>query len=390
MEEVWWALKVGPLESQRNWNNEALWQGCKALGYSEGSDYEVISRNAVGCNERCDFCTYGCIYSCKQSTAMNYLPAASMSGAKFLFNTRADVVEIEGGKARGVEASYAGGRHRVHVKARVVVAACGGLETPALLLRSGVRQRALGRHLTLDPTVSMGGIFSRPVNPWAGPPQTVAVRKFWNLDGTHHGFWVEAAPAHPGLFAFTVPWIDGATHKDFVRQNYSRTTATIVLLREWGNGTVGVDSHGSPVVTYSLDKRDKENMMMGMVATAKILAAAGASEVWSTHNSPVRVGSGRVSESDLDTFASQVRKQGIEYNRINLFSAHLMGSCRMSNDPRQGPTKPSGELYGVENLFVGDATVFPTTPAVNPMISIMAMARRTSDFIKAKLSFESA
>jgi choline dehydrogenase-like flavoprotein len=127
-------------------------------------------------------------------------------------------------------------------------------------------------------------------------------------------------------------------------------------------------------------------MVRGMVATARILAAAGATEVWSTHNSPVRVGSGRVTESDVDRFESEVKQQGVEPNRINLFSAHLMGSCRMSADPQLGPTSPTGELHEIENLFVGDATVFPTTPAVNPMISIMAMARRTSEFVKFKLS----
>ena len=68
-----------------------------------------------------------------------------------------------------------------------------------------------------------------------------------------------------------------------------------------------------------------------------------------------------------------------------LYSAHLMGSCRMSEDPSLGPTAPTGELHSVKNFFVGDACVFPTTPAVNPMISIMAMARRTADSIKATL-----
>ncbi|HEV2225734.1 MAG TPA: GMC family oxidoreductase N-terminal domain-containing protein [Nitrososphaerales archaeon] len=386
LDEVWRTLRVGPQESQRNWNNEALWQGCKALGYAEGTDFEVINRNAVGCNERCGFCTFGCVYSCKQSTSMNYLPAASRLGARFLFNTKVEAVTIENGKASGVVADYGDGTHRVRVKAKIVVVACGGLETPALLLRSGVRHRKLGKHLTLDPTVPMGGIFGRAVNAWEGPPQTVAVRKFWNIDGTRHGFWVEAAPAHPGLFGYTVPWTDGESHKRFVRENFARTTATIILLREWGDGTVKVDSHGSPVVTYALDKRDRQNLIEGMMTTARILAAAGAMEIWSTHNSPIRVGSEGVSESDLDRFASQVKKEGVEYNRINLFSAHLMGSCRMSSDTKLGPTKPTGELHEVENVFIGDATVFPTTPAVNPMISTIAMARRTSDFIKSKLS----
>ena len=92
-----------------------------------------------------------------------------------------------------------------------------------------------------------------------------------------------------------------------------------------------------------------------------------------------------LSPGDLDSFSAAVRKAGVNYNRMMLYSAHLMGSCRMSADPSLGPTSPRGELHEVRNLFVGDACVFPTTPAVNPMISIMAMSRRTADSIKATL-----
>jgi choline dehydrogenase-like flavoprotein len=389
-DEVWDTLKVNKTESQMNRNNRALWDGCKALGYREGVDFETIERNAVGCKERCDFCTYGCVYSCKQATILNYLPMAFHNGARFIFNTRADQIVVERGVAKGVEANYFDGTRNVpvSVNAKVVVAACGGLETPALLLRSDVRHAMVGRHLLLHPTAAMGGVLPTEVRAWAGPPQTVAVRKFWNLDGTRHGFFIEAAPAHPGLFALSIPWVDGRAHKDFVKDYYARTTATVILLREWGAGKVAIDKHGSPAVSYELDEKDKENIMAGMEETARILAAAGASEVWTTHNDPVliRQENGKVDERQLEEFSREVRSRGIKYNRLMLFSAHIMGSCRMSSDPSRGPTKPTGELYDVENLFIGDATVFPTSPGVNPMITIMAMARRTAEFIKPKFS----
>ncbi len=382
---VWSALKVNTRESQRNGNNQALWDGCVALGYKEGTDFEVIQRNAVGCEERCDYCTYGCTYACKQSTTMNYLPSASSRGARFLFDTRVDTVIISGGAATGVVATTrVGGRSlTVEVKARAVVVACGSVETPALLLRSGVKDRNLGRFLRLDPTVAVGGVFAKTISPWAGPPQTVAVRKFIDLDGTYHGFWVEAAPAHPGLFALSIPWVDGKQHKDFMRQYYSRSTASIILLRERSSGSVSVDKSGFPLVSYQLEQRDRSTLVRGMEETARILAAAGAVRIWTTHNTPVFVGDGTkaLGPSDLDTFAQLVKSAGVRYNRMMLFSAHLMSSCRMSADPTLGPTAPTGELHGVRNLFVGDASVFPTTPAVNPMITIMAMAMRTSESI---------
>ena len=392
LEDVWKAIKVSDKESQRNPNNQALWDGCRALGYQEGADYEVIQRNAVGCLQRCDFCTYGCTYACKQSTAMNYLPAAQGFGARFLFDTRVDRIVVEGGAAAGVVGTATVGSKRipVEVKARAVVAACGGIETPALLLRSGIRDKNVGRYLRLDPTVAVGGVFDRVIAPWSGPPQTVAIWKFIDCEGTYHGFWVEAAPAHPGLFALSIPWVDGRQHKEFMKRYYSHSTASIVLLRERSSGRVTIDKSGFPVVTYDLETRDRSTLVRGMEETAKVLAAAGATQVWTTHNSPVLAGDGRapLTTSGIDSFVEGVRDAGVSYNRMMLFSAHLMGSCRMSSDPSLGPTAPSGELHHARNLFIGDACVFPTTPAVNPMVTIMAMSIRTSQSIITKLKRE--
>ena len=389
MDEVWTRLGVSAAESQLNANNAVLWNGCRALGYSEGTDYHVVQRNAAGCRQRCDFCTYGCIYAAKQSTPMNYLPSAQAKGARFIFDARVERVVIEGGEAKGVVADCGkgGGRSALEVKARAVVVACGGVETPALLLRSGVKDRNVGRYLRLDPTVAVGGIFDRPIDPWKGPPQTVAVWKHIDLDGTYHGFWVEAAPAHPGLFALSIPWGSGKEHKDFMRKYYSRSSASIVLLRERGWGTVALDKDGYASVSYDLLKEDRETLLRGMEETARILAAAGAQGVWTTHNSQVFAGDGEapLRPGDIDSFSADLRREGVVYNRMLLYSAHLMGSCRMSADPSNGPVSPTGELHTVRRLFVGDSCVFPTTPAVNPMISIMAMARRTAESIKQSL-----
>ena len=390
LEEIWGRMHVNKGESQRNQNNQVLWDGCQALGFEEGFDFQVVERNAVGCLGRCDYCTYGCIYGAKQSTALTYLPSAQRGGARFVFDSRADQVIIEGGRAKGVVATCAeGGRtHRLEVSARAVVVACGAIETPALLLRSGVRDPNLGKYLRLDPTVAVGGIFQKPIEPWKGPPQTVAVWKFIDLDGTYHGFWIEAAPAHPGLFALSIPWVSGRGHKEFMQKYYARSSATIVLLRERSSGRVAVDRDGNPVVSYDLEPADRQTLIRGMEETARILAAAGAVGVWTTHNSQVFAGKGEkpLTPGDLDSFASRLRSEGVKYNRMMLYSAHLMGSCRMSADPSKGPTSPTGELHAVKGLFIGDACVFPTTPAVNPMISIMAMAARTAESIKTTLS----
>jgi long-chain-alcohol oxidase len=128
-------------------------------------------------------------------------------------------------------------------------------------------------------------------------------------------------------------------------------------------------------------------MVKGIQETARILAAAGASEVWSFHSRPAtaRAEARSISDRALSSFFDEVEKKGVQSNGILMGSAHIMGSCRMSADEAKGATNPRGELYGVENLFIGDASVFPTAPGVNPMITIMSMARRTAESIKATL-----
>ena len=150
---------------------------------------------------------------------------------------------------------------------------------------------------------------------------------------------------------------------------------------------MSIDREGYPKVTYELCNADKATLIRGISETARILAAAGATQVWTTHNVPVAAGdgSGPLAESHLVRFSETVEREGIRPNRTMLFSAHLMGSVRMSADPSQGPTSPTGELHSVKNLFIGDACVFPTTPAVNPMVTIMGVAMCTAESIITSL-----
>jgi choline dehydrogenase-like flavoprotein len=390
VESVWRALEVNDRESQRNPNNDALWRGAHALGYREGPDFQTIYRNAVGCRQRCDFCGYGCSYSCKRSTVLNFLPEAARAGARFLFRTRAEVIEQSGGHVEAVRARYTapdGRSSEVRVKCRVVVAAGGAIHTPTLLLRSGFRAGSIGRGLRLHPTTAVAGEFAEEIRPWAGPPQTVAVTRFMDWEGSRHGFWMEAAPAHPGLFALATPWPDGRAHKEWMLRRYRRSTGTIVLLRERSRGRVFVDSHGKPRIEYSLTREDREEMRRGIQETGRVLAAAGARGLVTLHTLPVevRTDADRLSEADIGRFLAGVAERSLAPNRAMMFSAHLMGSCPMGADSRTAAVQPTGELWGSENLFVADASVFPTSPGVNPMITIMAMARRTAQNVVQRL-----
>src|SRR5204862_8281569 len=113
-----------------------------------GWHVDSMPRNVRGCDqgEVCGYCGYGCKLGAKQSAVKTWLADAAGDGARIVVRTSVEDVVIEGGAARGVRARTAAG-YRFDVRARAGVAACGALDTPALLRRSGLENAKVGRHL---------------------------------------------------------------------------------------------------------------------------------------------------------------------------------------------------------------------------------------------------
>jgi choline dehydrogenase-like flavoprotein len=374
-------IHVSTTEGDVNANNDALRRGCVALGLRQGSDWDVIPRNAVGCQGRCGFCTFGCPYAARQSGSVTFLLDALRGGARLYASTRAEYVETVRGRVTGVRGTFREGEitHQIHLRARAVVVAGGALQTPALLLRSGIRHAGVGAGLRLDPTTALAGEFSTPVRTWVGPPQTIGIYRFQTSDPGAHGPWIEAAPAHPGLSAIALPW-GGAADFRRLMERTEHVATPIVLVRDVGEGRVSIDTEGRPRFEYVLTPRDRANLVRGVVETARLLRAAGATRLLSLQTQYAEVGDGTraLSEGELDRFVEEVERVGIWDNAAALFSAHPIGSARAGLDPRTSAASPSGEVHGIEGLWIGDGSLLPSAPGVNPMLSILAVARRTA------------
>jgi choline dehydrogenase-like flavoprotein len=376
-------VNMGKDESWVNGNNAALARGAAALGWH----HDVQARNARGCGD-CGLCSFGCPYGGKQSTPRTYLQDAYDAGARIVVRATAERVLFEGKRAVGVEAivsphgpamalpwrAQQPGARRVRVKAPVVVVAGGGIESPALLLRSGLKHNALGRNLYLHPATALMGVFDEEIVAWSGPMQSTHSDQFADLDGEGYGFKLEATPIYPGIAATALAWEGGADFKS--RMPELRHTASIlVLVRERVGGRVGIDRWGNPHIRYALSKVDAAHLLKGCKEGVRLLMAADAREAYTLHTK--LTGMTRAEKDSPSTwrrFERTVGRQGAKPNGMMLFSAHQMGTCRMGLDPDTTVVNAHGAVHGYKGLYVADGSIFPLPSGVNPMISIMGLA----------------
>ncbi len=379
-------IGVNTDDSDPNPNNTALMRGCQALGY----DWKRVPRNASGCEQRCGACGYGCPYGRKQSTMLTFLQDAHDRGARITVRCAVERALVEAGRVTGVEGwaldERTGARHRVTVKAPIVVVAGGAVESPALLLRSGLRNPNIGAHLRLHPVVALASYYEDKIEPWKGSLQTVLSDHLGRLRGGY-GLRFEVAPAHPGMLGMVTPWESGAQHKrDMTRIPHVATF--IALMRDTGEGHVTLDHQGDPILNYFPNDVDRRYLAQAMGEMARIAAAAGATRIATLHNRRMELNAeagqpGAFTFQRLNDFAREVERRGIAPNTVPVFSAHQMGTCRLGSSPKTAVADPTGAVYGVKGLFIGDASGFPTASGVNPMLSIMALAYRVSEGILA-------
>ncbi len=377
-------IHVNTDNSQHNRQNRLLLDGSVALGYHAG----VLPRNAVGCEQRCGTCGFGCRYGCKQSTMKTYLQDAYDHRARIIVHCSADKVLLENGRVAGVQATVTGREsgktHRLTISAKTVIVAAGAIHSPAILLRSGLENPHIGRHLHLHPTTTVAGIYPDRVYGWQGVMQSVYSNEFAYLDG-NYGYKLEVPPAHPGLLGLATPWFSARDCRE--QMTHAPNIATfIILTRDRGEGTVTLDRFGEPVIDYVVSVYDRQHLKHGLRQAARIHFAAGATSIMTLHSKRTRLdrpADGEIRGQQLRAFDRQIEQHGMDPNRIMMFTAHQMGTCRMGADPKTSVTNEHGEVHGVKGLFVCDGSLFPAPSGVNPMLSIMGLVHSACQYIKS-------
>ena len=357
-------LRVTPLDPERMGRNGQLaMEGAAALGVSGGP----ISRNAGSCVQ-CSSCPYGCKIDAKRGMNVSYLPRAVAAGAKIRAGVEARRILVEDGRAVGVRCVSQAAEGNGHpasytVRARqATIVAGGALGTPELLLRSGLGGDQVGRNLHIHPACWVGARYEEEVRGWDGVMQSYYVDE-----------WEPKRVLLEATFTplpFGGAWLQGAgrEHQEAML-GFDRIGSIGVQLQDRSAGQVGVARDGSLRASYRLTGEDAESLTFGIARAAEIHFAAGATEVY-----PNIARVGVLKPSQLAEFEATSFKP----SELRLEAFHPLGTARIAADPREGACATDGSVNGVDGLYVADASLFPSAVGVNPMMTIIAFAKRVA------------
>ncbi len=370
-------LAIAPWPVAPNANNDLLRRGCEKLGIATGA----IQRNVKGC-WNLGYCGMGCPTNAKQSMLVTTIPAALERGATLVHRARVRRLVISRDRVIGCEANGIVGNgaapsvHRVRVRARHFVLAAGAIGSPGVLLRSAAPDPAatLGKRTFLHPTLVSAGVMPQRVDGFFGAPQSIYSDHFLDaqpLDGPA-GYKLESAPTHPILVGITLPGF-GEEHARWMAK-FPNIQVAIALLRdgfhpESGGGRVVLRSDGSAVLDYAMSPYLWEGARRAFLTMAEIQFAAGAQTVMPMHENARGANSWRAARTEIEGLPMRALA-------TRVVSAHVMGGCAMGREAGSSVVDESGRHHQLANLSVHDASIFPTSVAANPQLSIYAVSAR--------------
>lgn len=360
-------LEIKPIrEDQINLNNDIFRKGCEKLGLNAKIPNHNRNSNCAGCG----FCELGCKLDSKNNVLKIYIPLALKNGAKIYSDCKVEKILLDGNKVSGVKGEITNHetkkKYRIFVKSKVVVSSGGAINTPILLMKSGISSKSnlIGKTLHLHPYSPVVGFFDQEIQGWKGIPQSIYCDDFadFKKDG-YGGFILIPGFAHPGSSASLTP-SHGKEHWEIMKE-YPRTAAGGAMAHDETNGKINVNTSGNPEITYWPEKSDQKIIIDGFMKMAEIYLSAGAKKVLLPFTDPFYVKSMKDMEG--------LEKLELKPRKITLMSVHPQGSCRMGEDTNNSVVNSNCEFHNVKGLFICDTSVFPTSLGTPPQVPTMSL-----------------
>ena len=368
-------LNVHPVPDDAvNTNNRVFERGMQQLGWRGGR----LSHNRDARCQRSGLCELGCPNDGKVN-GRRLMSEAIRHGARVLTLARVEELHHDGRNVHAVSGSLlCGETHRpvgrFRVSCRQVVMAGSATSSAALFLHSRVPCRVpAGRTLRLHPGIAVMGLHDELIEGFRGIPQSVECTEFLDLrHGSDRRVWLVSGFAHPAGAAALLPSF-GQTHHELMRQ-YAHASCAIAMVHDESCGTVRPGAGSRVHIDYRLNVSDQEQLVQGVRQAVRLLLAGGAREVVVPLSRPVRV----TCEDDLQ----RIDRRLLHRYRPALTAVHPMGTLPMGTVGR-GVCDPTGRVHSMNNLWVADGSLFPTSIGGPPQLTIYTLARRVARAVVA-------
>ncbi len=339
----------------------AFAEGARRLGLAGG--LEVVRANITKACLGCGYCNMGCGFGAKQSMLDSVLPWGQRDFPGMLDvlpGFHAERVVHHGGRASGVEGSYRGQQVTLH--ADEIVVAAGAVASSVLLQRSGIGGDAVGAELYFNINSPLTAEFPHRVDSYAGLQMSHAYLPPGE-DGAP-AFILETWFNPPATQALAMPGWFGQHYENM--RHYAHMACGGALAGTTSPARVKAGRRGAQI-DYTPSPADLGNVVKGLELMGRIFLAAGAKRVmpatfaWHEFSS----------EASLDSLSTYVADNA----DLLLTSAHPQGGNPVGEPGQGGVVDADFRVHGFANLYVCDASVFPSSVTVNPQLTVMGMAQ---------------
>jgi choline dehydrogenase-like flavoprotein len=366
-------------DDELNRNNLMLKKGAEVLGLRE---HWNNSRNCVNCMQ-CGFCHIGCHYETKQNVLVTYIHEALKkpdSDIRVYCNCYVEKIIHRDGIVEGVEGNFlnidGNKTYRIRVNAKIVILSTGAIASSKLLLQNGIAQNTAGVGLCLHPGIEVIGDFDYEIKGNQGIPMAYTVhdfgvtrttdqtRKEYNFDAGE--FLIESIFLPLLQFSIALSGSGISEHRRLIKRFNNYAMAGIVV-RDDNIGRMSLTSTGRSSITYEPGEKELKILAKGVEVLGKMWFALGARRIIISHRKMSII----ENESDISKLMDNILN---DPKNLLLGSAHPQSGNKIGSNQADSVVDSYCRVHGFRNLFVCDASVFPTSVGVNPQITVMAIA----------------
>lgn len=319
----------------------------------------------------CGYCNIGCKYGKKLSMLDTVLPKTQRDvgpdALRILAGCEAEKFHANGKRITSVTCRLKDDR-LVEVKANTFVLSAGAVSSSIVLLRSGVGGGRAGKRLSFNMGSPLTAVFPNEINSYRGLQISHYLKP-----SPGRGYVIETWFNPPVSQALTMPGWFKDHFNNMLR--YNRMTCSGVLVGTESNGEVRRAGLTGREINYVPTEGDLKKLLDGLILSGQAFFAEGAESVIPNTFDYFEI----KSPDELENLRKWVK----DSSDITIGTGHPQGGNILSGNPKLGVIDPEFKAYGYDNLFVCDASVFPTSLGVNPQLTVMALAQYAAPFVAA-------